>query len=122
MVSKSELWRAIEQVEQLLNQSWDLADNDFLSRRKEAIALRRSIADQTATIGKLGEAAFVERDQQDAFRQRFSATRTAMALHHASWPIVSIDLASRDYRASARSMRQAYNDFIDWVKSAAIAL
>ena len=118
MGTASDLLRAIQRIEVLLNQSWDLAD-DFQNQRKEAIALRRLISDQTAAIGKLGESVFEGSDKQNAFRRNFSAARSAMAFHHASWPIVSIDLADPAYRASSRSMRQAYEEFIAWVKRAA---
>lgn len=121
MVDTRELLRAVEQVETLLNQSWDLAGDDFQRHRKEAIALRRLISDQTATIGKLGDAAFESPDKQNDFRRQFSATRSAMAFHHASWPIVSIDLESPEYLVSAKAMRKAYDDFIAWVKRAAVS-
>jgi hypothetical protein len=44
-----------------------------------------------------------------------------MAFHHASWPIVSIDLESPEYLVSAKAMRKAYDDFIAWVKRAAVS-
>jgi hypothetical protein len=54
----------------------------------------------------------------NAFRSQFSKMRSAMALHHASWPVVAIDLDDPAYQASIQTQREACRIFFAWVRSA----
>ena len=117
-MSKEELFRVIDEFELILRQSASLADAGLDAHRKSGIALRRQLSAQNAKISALGEKAFETRELQAAFRQEFAKMRSAMAFHQASWPVVTVDLESPEYRASVRTTRAASRQFIVWIRNA----
>lgn len=54
--------------------------------------------------------AITRRHQMVSFRHRFSKMRSAMALHHASWPVISIELDNPTDVASVQTLRAAYRE------------
>ncbi|MGV7121292.1 hypothetical protein [Sphingopyxis sp. 550A] len=115
-IEHSKLTRSVGEFEAMLGRITDLADKNFDDHRREAVRLRRLIADQTATIRSLGEAAYAGSESLEVFRQEFSKLRTAMALHYSAWAVVSIDLENPLYLASVSALRKANRDFIAWIK------
>lgn len=112
MDSKQDLLREVQALENTLQHSASLGDD----ARPEKVNLRRKLAEHRAKISAIGESVFADKPQQDAFRAEFSKMRTAMALHHASWPIVAIDRTNPRYEASVQSEREANRRFVDWVR------
>jgi hypothetical protein len=115
--SRRALLEAIYELETMLGESARLGDENFADRRLDAIRLRKLIAEKIGLIGSLGETAFKDSASLAAFRNEFSAMRSATALHYASWPIVAISLDNRECVASLESLRASYRRFIGWVKS-----
>lgn len=114
--NRKRLCAALEEFEKTLRQSAGLAKDNFEGRKKEAIELRRKIAEHRNTISKLSEASFSDAGLQSAFRSQFSRLCAAIAFHQASWPVVSIDLTSLEYSASIAVVRSAYFDFFLWAR------
>ena len=117
-MEKEPLLQAINKLEATFRQATELASNDCKDSRKEGIQLRRVVADQLATIFSIANLAFDGSELHEAFRSEFSRMRSTMAHHHASWPIVAIDLKNPDYLLSAAQMRKSNGAFIAWVKKA----
>lgn len=117
VTEKRELLDALGELETTFRQSASLASNDLKESRKEAVQLRRVMADKLNTISSLGVSALESSGLGDAFRSEFSKMRSAIAHHHASWPIVSIDLQDPEYLASIKRMRESYTAFISWVRN-----
>lgn len=111
---RKELLVTVAEFESVLRQSAGLGHEG----RKEMIALRRSLGTLIQRLASLGEEAFSNAEDRHVYRNELSRMRSAMALHHASWPIVSIDSCDQDYVASLRSTRDANRTFIEWVKRA----
>ena len=112
MDSKEDLLREVHALEKTLEQSASLGDD----ARPEKVELRRKLAEHRAKISTIGERVFAAKPLQDAFRAEFSKMRAAMALHHASWPIVTIDPRSSQYQVSVQAERDANRRFISWVE------
>ena len=121
MTGRQKLLDAVNALEAAFAQGAKLGDNNFSEHRKEVIQLRRLIAAQTSSIGPLCEEAFEQAEEQQAFRSEFSKMRSAMALHQASWPVVSIDFENPDYLSSLRSMQEAHRKFVAWARIALAA-
>lgn len=88
-------------------------------RRLDLVDLRRKLADQIARTRPVAEPLFAA--QGDAallqgFRERFSAMRSAAALHQANWPAVSLGERVEEYRASALAVREANRAFVAWMR------
>jgi hypothetical protein len=109
----------VVQLEATLRQSANLPGRGDNADRKVAVTLRRRIAEQIATVSEAGELVFNALERRSEFRTRISRMKTAMALHQASYPIVSIDRRDPDYRASVAvaALRAANGSFFDWVRT-----
>jgi hypothetical protein len=109
---------SINRFEGTLRQSAGRSDSDFEEHRKDAIELRRQIAAHRTEITGLIEEAIDSLELRNAFRSKFLALCSALALHQASWPIVTIDLKNREYQASREATREKYRAFFEWARSA----
>ncbi len=118
MNERQELLEAIKLLEATFRKSASLGDENFKEHRKEAVQLRREIAAQLANISKLGTTVFEGKSTAETFRSQFASMRATMAMHHASWPIIAIDLENPEYRASATTLRESNGKFIAWVRMA----
>lgn len=87
-------------------------------RRREAVQLRRAMANRIAEIGMLGQGCFADFDLHAAFKLEFKSMRTTMADHQASWPIVCIAPEDAAYKASVTGVREANRRLIAWVRNA----
>lgn len=116
-MGKDTFLAAVDGLETLLRESAQMRDAEFQDRRKEVLQIRRTIADQNAKIAALGETAFNDPEQRQAFQSAFSKLRSAISLHMASWPVVSIEVADPGYQASLIKQRDAYRHFIAWARS-----
>jgi len=116
--SREALIASVNAFELTLTGSLGRKDSDFDEHRKAAIEQRRQIATHRAEISALSEQSIDSPELRSAFRSRFSALCSALALHQASWPVVSIDLENPDYQASRESTRAKYREFFAWAKSA----
>lgn len=115
MSHRDELLAAVAVLESTLRQSAQMGGETFKEHRKEVLQLRREISVKVADLYALG-LAIEEGDRRNAFLREFSMMRSAMALHHASWPVVSVELENPDYCISVQSMREANKRFIDWIR------
>jgi hypothetical protein len=121
MTEREQLLQAVNELEATFRQSAELGNANFRNNRKEAVQLRRVISDRLASISTIGAAAFADTEMLRPFQSEFSRMRSTMALHHASWPIVMIDLDDQDYLASAMALRESNSRFIGWVRTAVSA-
>lgn len=117
MTERARLLQAVNELEATFRQSFGLGDHDFKDNRKEAIQLRRVISDQMATISAIANLAFDGSAMHTTFRSEFAIMRSTMAFHHASWPVVAIDLENPDYLLSAAKLRETNDGFTVWLKS-----
>jgi hypothetical protein len=116
MSEQDQLLHALDELEATLQSSWSLADDRFDDSRKEALALRRVVVQQVAKVGSLGEQVLTQRGEVESFRSHFSTMRSAVALHHADWPIVAIKLDDPAYIASSSRMRRSIQTFYVWIR------
>ncbi|WP_157220438.1 hypothetical protein [Flavisphingomonas formosensis] len=108
---------AVNEFEAIILESSKLGDENFDANRRRGIELRRLMGEKRSAIDRLAEKAFEDPRQLQQFRSFFNDMRTAMAAHHAAWPLVSIDLANPAYRASIRQSRDAIHHFITWART-----
>jgi hypothetical protein len=120
--SKRNLLDAVEALEASFRRSASLGGENFDAKRKEAVQMRREIADQLAVVSSMGNLAFDGTALQDPFRSEFAKMRSALALHQASWPVVAIQLENPDYLSSVTMLRESTARFMAWVKGSASAL
>jgi len=111
---------AIATLERIQSQLAGIATRQDDGRRHDLIDLRRALSVQIGTVGKLAEAWLASIDDPAAFRvyrEKFSRMRTCAAVHQATWPAVRLDEADESYRRSASEVREANQDFIQWMRS-----
>jgi len=117
MTERARLLQAVNELEATIRESFRLGDQDFNNNRQDALRLRRLITERMAEISSLSDRCLDGSILHGQFRSAFSKMRSAMAFHHASWPIVAIDLESAEYTLSAAKLREATDSFILWVKT-----
>lgn len=115
---QEKLLEAVTQFEATLRQSASLGNQNFKENRSQAVKLRLLMAHHLTAISSLGDQAFDGDTRHGPFRSEFAKMRSHMALHHASWPIVAIDLEDPAYLASVKDLRKSNERFIGWVKQA----
>jgi hypothetical protein len=89
------------------------------------IDLRRRLSAQIAEIGKVSEPLFAAHGGPDIlqqFRNTFSRMRSAAAIHQANWPAVRLGEAEAEFERSAATVREANRAFLEWTRSAIVAL
>lgn len=95
----------------------DIGQRTDEARKGELVKLRREYAEQ---IGKLSgaieadEGLAANTDLRSEFRKRFSEMRSALALHQANWPAISMDENPVAYRASAMNVSKLQGGFLEW--------
>ncbi|MFB0872622.1 MULTISPECIES: hypothetical protein [unclassified Sphingobium] len=114
--SRDDMLRALGALEATLRQSAELADNEQADNRAAGIKLRRLIAEQLSAVNAAGERAFTEFHQLGEFRREIAKTRSALALHQASWPIVAIRRDDPEYMASLLALRETNRKFLAWIR------
>jgi hypothetical protein len=117
-MERTNLTRAVNELEATIRESFQLGDEGFKDNRKEAIRLRRIITDKMAEMSSIADRALAGTALHGKFRSEFSSLRSTMAYHHAYWPIVAIDFESPDYLTSAAKLRESTDSFIAWLKGA----
>ncbi|WP_218042364.1 hypothetical protein [Sphingobium fuliginis] len=118
MDDRKPLISSINAFEAMLTKSSVRNDRDFASHKKMAIEQRREISKYRAEIPRLAEQCLESAELRNAFRARFSALCTALALHQALWPVVAIDSNDQGYQASRDAARAKYREFFAWAKAA----
>lgn len=116
MGERDELLRAVDRLESLLRQVGDLIGNRATDNRKAILEARRLIAEQISIVAKLGTDVAAKQERAHEFRGEFSKLRSAIALHQASWPVVSINVNDPLYQKSVAQSREAYGSFLAWLK------
>jgi hypothetical protein len=94
-------------------------------RKHDMIDLRRRLSAQIAEIGKVSEPLFAAHGGPDIlqqFRSKFSQMRSAAAIHQANWPAVRLGEAEAEFERSAVTVREANREFLEWTRSAIVAL
>ncbi|TPG16417.1 hypothetical protein EAH87_14380 [Sphingomonas koreensis] len=87
-------------------------------RRHELVQLRKRLAGQIMAVGDACECLFASDALGLAeFRRRYSAMRSATALHQAEWPAVRLGEVDDLYRQSALRARQANGVFANWLRA-----
>lgn len=105
-------------LEALQAQLAAIAVRSDLERRHELIQLRKQLAAQIVEIGDACNSLFAPDAASLAeFRRRYSAMRSATALHQAEWPAVRLGEVDDQYRQSALRARQANGVFVNWLRS-----
>jgi hypothetical protein len=116
----TELLRSVEDFEKAIQESYSLGDEYFDAKRLRGVELRRSIVARSGEISRLGERFFSDTPELGDFRMELAKMRSAMAEHHASWPLVRIDLSDPRFRASSQALREATRHFIGWLRQAVV--
>jgi hypothetical protein len=111
------LLRELRTLEQIQTELTQLSTRHDAARKAETVKLRRQLAHQLGVLGNLGTAVLsVEADKQlyEAYRSRLSVMRSAIALHQAEWPAVTLDDAPQEYHLSAQRVLKAKQEFTPW--------
>lgn len=118
MTERARLVQAVNELETTIRASFQLGDVDFKDNRKEAIRLRRVISEKMAELSSIADQILAGTELHDRFRSEFAQMRSTMAFHHASWPIVAIELENPEYLQSAAKLRETNDRFIRWLRGA----
>jgi hypothetical protein len=107
---------AVAELERVQAAMADVTNSGGENWKREFIDLRRQLQAQIGQVARAASACrglatsdVLARDIQEAL----SRMRTAVALHQANWPAVSIDPADPGYIKSSASVRAANRAFID---------
>jgi hypothetical protein len=111
---------AVARLEQVQADLAAISSRDDDRRRHDLIELRRSLSLHIAEVGRIADPHFADTAPEIAqtYRSRFSAMRSAAAMHQAEWPAVRLDQADASYRASALAVRDANRAFVAWIRDA----
>lgn len=112
---------AVEELETIQQQLASVAKEQGCDWRRELIDLRRKLQMQIGVVAAaIGNTPSLSRDSErgPALSEALSKMRSALALHQANWPAVSIDPASFQYAQSTATVRAANRAFIDLVREA----
>jgi hypothetical protein len=106
-------------LEHILDELAGIASRTDDSRRHELIQLRKRLAAQIAEIGRLADPLFSAGDPETArvYRAKFSAMRSATAMHQANWPAVRLDDGEAGYRVSSNAVSETNRGFITWMRA-----
>jgi hypothetical protein len=116
MSTRGDLLKAVTALEETFRRSAGLGGSKFRSNRREVVQLRREIGARMSELAVVS-AALDDAGLRERCRDEVSRMRAAVALHHASWPVVAIDLENTSYQVSIQTMRAAYRRFIEWAKT-----
>jgi hypothetical protein len=113
--------RELDQLERVQVDLATVATRTDDRRRHDLIDLRRKLAAQIAEVGRVADPFFGGAHDGEAartYRAKFSAMRSAAALHQASWPAVRLGESPHEYQESALRVREANRDFVSWMRGA----
>jgi len=116
MPTLRQLIEELVKVQRAMGVAADAARNDP-GRKAELVAARRRFGDLVPAISKaIDEEPRLRADPDlaHAFRERFSAMRSKVAIHQAKWPAVLIDTANDEFIASATAVRENNRAFATW--------
>jgi hypothetical protein len=120
MAGTGELLRELAALEEVQQALASVAARTDDQRRHDLIELRRRLAAQIATIGQIAEPmlqAHGEPRVLQEYRSKFSAMRSAAAMHQASWPAVRLGENPIEYNRSAAGVREANRQFLMWLRA-----
>lgn len=120
----NELGGIKRELERIAAQLQQLAKNKPQGWQKEYVQFRRELQAQLSVAGELGEAMFrtgTAAELAPDFRTALRKMRNSLALHQASWPVVTIVPENPDYQASMRSVVQSHQE-LNAVMDAIVAL
>ena len=102
------------ELERIGMQLRQMAKNRPEGWKKEYVQLRCRLQAQLNVAGELGEALFragTAAELAPDFRAALRKMRNALALHQASWPVITIAPDDPNYQASMRNVTQAHQEF-----------
>lgn len=121
MSDRPAISREIDALERLHRELSAIAARNDERRRHDLVDLRRKLAAQIAEVGRVAEE-YVTRGGDDDllrdYRNKFSQMRSAAASHQARWPAVMLGENDEEYRDSARAVREANVEFVNWLRRA----
>ncbi len=120
MTDAPDMRMALAELRRIMNDLHRVSRRADAERRHDLVRLRRQLSEQMPTISAAAEhcAPLIQHPELfREFRERFSAMRSAIALHQARWPAVSIDEGGEPYRQSAAAVRTRNADFLEWMDS-----
>jgi hypothetical protein len=107
---------AVAELEAIQAAMASLSKQDDSNWRRDFIDLRRRLQSQITQVSlAITRCLPLSRDDRlvRELKDALSRMRTAVALHQANWPAVSIDASSPEYLQSTSGVREANRDFID---------
>ena len=110
---------AIAQFEAIIAEMKEISRRSDSERRGELVRLRRALSNQVMLVREAGATTFgdaIDDPLAREFRLRLSAVLSAIALHQANWPAVSIDEGSDAFRASSANVAQVNASFVGWTR------
>ncbi len=120
MHQRTALLKAIENLSELQAKLSALSARDDDARRLDMVKLRRQLSEYLQIVRIAADEDKTLQNNPDLaleFRKRFSAMRSAIAFHQASWPAVSMDRNNFKYTESAANVGKLNRDFAAWVKT-----
>lgn len=111
---------AISQLQQILDDLYQISNRGDAERKLDLVQLRRQLSHQMQAIGDAVQTCPIFLRSPDLvreFREQFSLTRSAIALHQATWPAVSVDAGLDGYRQSAAKVRATNLQFLRWLEA-----
>jgi hypothetical protein len=121
MSERQQLLHALDVLEALYADVAAITARSDVERKRELVAKRRELSEHLGKLAKLAEGAFAARGDAELmldYRSRLSKVRARMAMHQADWPAVLLGERPDAFRASARQMREANREFIQWMREA----
>lgn len=121
MGSSAALLQEIAVMERIQAEIAAVTGRSDQERKHELVKLRRLLSEQIGRVSVAGEAIFgdaVAPHLTAEYRARLSAMRSAIALHQANWPAVSLDSADAGFTRSVLAARSAKDAFISWTRGA----
>ena len=114
MTALEELTRAFDEFERIQSDITVIGSQPVEGWQKRLVEQRRTLQANIVRLREAGVACDGGRVAGKAlaeYQQALSAMRTAMALHQAQWPAVTIDQENPDYQQSQLAVRKATGHF-----------
>jgi hypothetical protein len=106
-----EIRSAFREMEDLFSAAAAVRSSNTIGWRREAIDVRRRLAAKLSEVSAMLSAVQPSSPATQAYeacRRALADLRDRLATHQANWPMVAIDLASNDYRASQQRVWNAF--------------
>ena len=114
MTALEELQRAFDEFERIQSDITVIGSQPVEGWQRRLVEQRRTLQANIVRLREAGAACDGTGTGGEAlaeYQQALSAMRTAMALHQAQWPAVTIDQESADYQRSQFAVRKATGHF-----------